>query len=156
MPKTSAQKSRKLQQLASPYATINRNLQAARDHASTRRTQKSPTAAQRYEELAQQAKTLNVIFHQRTFSGSQRQVSSHPHHQKFMHIQTLGRIVYDSYGLQPSPDTVDKPWQLINKKRAEKLCKLAVDCMEERLNEDGWRDRVEHTLFERFTIEVAW
>ena len=78
------------------------------------------------------------------------------HKEKFAIVQSLGRILSDNYGYTPNGDTPDKPWQLVNKKRAVQLRCLASRCRIENRNESGWRYEIEHRLFERFDIEVAW
>lgn len=64
-------------------STRDRHSNKNRDNSSLGETQASPALEQRYEMLTLQAKHMNIVFHQKKFS------------------------------LQPSPDTVDKPWQLM-------------------------------------------
>ncbi|PVI00615.1 hypothetical protein DM02DRAFT_671842 [Periconia macrospinosa] len=164
MPKISRPKTRKSRQPAtSPHianvkkkcSTRNGNSNINQYNASLGGTRKPPTARQRYQKLAHEAKCLNIVFHHEKFSSSLQQESKVPHCEKFEHIQILGRLKFDSYGPQPSPDTVDKPWQLMNKNKAARLSEAAAKCKKEELNEEGWRERIEYRLFERFEIEVA-
>jgi hypothetical protein len=117
---------------------------------------KTLKSANEYRDLKWKAEALGFIVQHSGFH-IKRPGNVPPEHQaRFEHIQALGRFEYDSYGLQPSPETVDKPWQLLNKCKANKLSQLAIKCKEEKRNEAGWRDSVESKVFERFEIEVAW
>jgi len=78
------------------------------------------------------------------------------HQTKFKHIQQLGRMSYESYAIQPRPDTIDKPWELENKKRAKQMIYWAVRSRDDYQNEDSWRMELEPYVFERFKIEVGW
>jgi hypothetical protein len=78
------------------------------------------------------------------------------HKDKFKAIQSLGRTLFDNYGVTPNNETSDKPWQLETRKRALQLHYLATRCRTENRNESGWRYEIEQRLFERFDIEVAW
>lgn len=110
----------------------------------------------RYRELRQEMVKQRIVVQAGTFSSSEFANVSPEHIQHFENIQVLGRFLYQSYGLQPTPDTVNKPWQRDNKVRAERLSHRARKCKLERLNEGGWRARLEGIIFERFEVEVAW
>ena len=78
------------------------------------------------------------------------------HKDKFAIVQTLGRILIKDYRHIPNNNTSEKPWQEKIIKRAVQLMSLASRCRIENRNESGWRYEIEHRLFERFDIEVAW
>jgi hypothetical protein len=112
------------------------------------------TENDRYVEIKQIAEKLGIHIQKAKFHTDRPGKVPIEHQAAFGHIQTLGATAYTSYGLQPNPDTIDKPWQLLNKKRATTLNDAAIDC--KRLNEGTWREHVEYKLFERLKIEVAW
>jgi hypothetical protein len=112
--------------------------------------------ANEYRDLKRKAEALGFAVQHSGFSTNRPGNVPLEHQARFEHIQALGCFEYDSYGLQPSPETVDKPWQLLNKCKANKLSQLAIKCKEEKRNEAGWRESVESKVFERFEIEVAW
>ncbi|KAF1847824.1 uncharacterized protein K460DRAFT_363850 [Cucurbitaria berberidis CBS 394.84] len=151
--------------LSSPASSWNRfrNVHAAKatnanicqNGTASHKARKTKSVNDRYRDLRHKAKELGIVVQQTKFCINRPGNVPIEHQAKFEHIQTLGRLAYDPYGLQPNPDTVDKPWQLANKLRAARLNKIAINCREERLNEGGWRARVEYRLFERFEIEVA-
>jgi len=78
------------------------------------------------------------------------------HQIKFKHIQQLGKMSYESYAIQPRPDTIDKPWELENKRRAKQMVYWAVRSRDDYQNEDSWRMELEPYVFKRFKIEVGW
>ena len=106
--------------------------------------------------MRHKAEELNVEVQQQKFCVDRPGNVPVEHQAKFKDIQTLGRLAYASYTLQPRPDMHDKPWQQTNKRRAAKLSQIAIRCREERANEAGWRAKIEYRLFERFEVEVAW
>ena len=126
----------------------------SRRKAQNAQTPKS--ANDRYRDLKRKAEESGFVVHHAKFCNNRPGTVPTEHQARFEHIQTLGGFVYDTYGLQPSPETIDKPWQLVNKGKASRLSRLAIKCKEERQNEAGWRAIVEFRLFERFEIEVAW
>ena len=107
-------------------------------------------------DLRREAKRHRIFVNPTKYNGSHPGNVPDDHRPKFENIQTLGRLEYTTYGLQPSPDTPDKPWQHESKKRAAKLVHIAGKCRRENRNEAGWRYEVESRLFERFDVEVAW
>jgi hypothetical protein len=74
----------------------------------------------------------------------------------FTDVQKLGGQKYDDFSENVTIDSIEKPWRLQTKKRAERLAKLVETCREERRNEAGWRYCIEPEVLHRFTIEVAW
>jgi hypothetical protein len=118
--------------------------------------QKRKTPDQQYRDLKLKAEKLGFVIQHSKFCVSRPGNVPTEHQARFEHIQTLGKVEFDSYGLQPSPDTVDKPWQLENKGKANGIRQKAIKCREETTNEAKWRFEVEAKLFERFEIEVAW
>ncbi|CAG5166119.1 uncharacterized protein ALTATR162_LOCUS6885 [Alternaria atra] len=117
--------------------------------------QKRKTPDQQYRDLKLKAEKLGFVIQHSKFCVSRPGNVPTEHQARFEHIQTLGKVEFDSYGLQPSPDTVDKPWQLENKGKANGIRQKAIKCREETTNEAKWRFEVEAKLFERFEIEVA-
>lgn len=114
-----------------------------------------------FRNLKQRAKEARIFVDVKKFSLSiaQRNHWKHvpdAHRNIFRDIQTLGRTQYDSYTVQPTPESSHCPWQQERSKRAQTLVCLAERSLEDCLNEAGWRFRVEARLFERFDIEVAW
>ncbi|KAI4940473.1 hypothetical protein J4E86_010853 [Alternaria arbusti] len=77
------------------------------------------------------------------------------HQIKFKHIQQLGKMSYESYAIQPRPDTIDKPWELENKRRAKQMIYWALRSRDDYQNEDSWRMELEPYVFKRFKIEVG-
>jgi hypothetical protein len=119
-------------------------------------TRKRKSANEEYRDLKRRAEKLGFVVHHSKFCSTRSVNVPSEHQARFEHIQALGRFQYHSYGLQPSPETVDKPWQLTNRHKAQRLSELAIRCRKENRNEAGWRAEVEFQLFERFNIEVAW
>ncbi|CAN9326718.1 unnamed protein product [Alternaria alternata] len=113
------------------------------------------TDCQKALERAKIVKEFRITFHPQKFSPQRPGNVPEEHQTKFKHIQQLGKISYDSYAVQPRPDTANKPWEGKNKERAEMVSEKAVQAMKEYQNEDGWRMKVENHIFERFEIEVA-
>ncbi|CAN9299521.1 unnamed protein product [Alternaria alternata] len=113
------------------------------------------TDCQKALEGAQIVKELRITFHPQKFSPQRPGNVPEEHQTKFKHIQQLGKISYDSYAVQPRPDTANKPWEDENKKRATLVSEEAVQAMSDFQNEDGWRMAVEDLIFRRFKIEVA-
>jgi hypothetical protein len=60
-------------------------------------------------------KEFRITFHSQKFSPRRPGNVPEEHQTKFKHIQQLGKISYDSYAVQPRPDTANKPWELENK-----------------------------------------
>lgn len=114
------------------------------------------TDCQKAFEEAKIVKEFRITFHPRKFEPQRPGNVPEEHQTKFKHIQQLGQISYDSYAVQPRPDTADKPWELENKLRATKVSERAIQARNEYQNEDGWRMKLENLIFERFEIEVAW
>ena len=79
-----------------------------------------------------------------------------PHKDRFAALQSLGRTSYFTYGFTLNNDTLEKPWQLENKRQATTLVHLAAKCRRENRNESGWRNEVEFRLFQKFDMEVSW
>lgn len=102
-------------------------------------------------------KEFRITFH-REESHPQRPGNVPEQHQtKFGQIQQLGQMKYDSYVVQPRPDSTDnRPWELENKLRAKRLSQKATQAIETCQNEDGWRMTLENHVFQRFENEVAW
>jgi hypothetical protein len=119
-------------------------------------TQKRKSANEGYQDLKRRAEELGFVVHHSKFCITRSENVPFEHQARLEHIQALGRFQYHSYGLRPSPESVDKPWQLTNRHKAKRLSKLAIRCKEEIRNKAGWRAEVEFQLFERFNIEVAW
>lgn len=63
---------------------------------------------------------------------------------------------YESHAVQPRPYIINKPWELENKTRAERVSQKAALARSDFQNEDGWRVALENHIFQRFEIEVAW
>jgi hypothetical protein len=116
------------------------------------------TDCQKALEGAKTVKELRITFHTRKFSPQRPGNVPEEHQTKFKHIQQLGKISYDSYAVQPRPDTANKPWETDNKKRATLVSEEAIQAMSDFQNEDGWRmaGGLENLIFERFKFEVAW
>jgi hypothetical protein len=119
-------------------------------------TPKRKTTDEQYRELKLKAEKLGFVIQHTPFDVNRPGNVPAEHQARFEHIKTLGRVQFDSYGVYPSPDTVDKPWQLENKGKANAIRQKAIKCKEETTNEAKWRFEVEAKLFERFEIEVAW
>ncbi|CAN9340499.1 unnamed protein product [Alternaria sp. RS040] len=113
------------------------------------------TDCQKALERAKIVKEFRITFHPQKFSPQRPGNVPEKHQTKFKHIQQLGKISYDSYAVQPRPDTANKPWEDKNKERATLVSEKAVQAMKDYQNEDGWRMKVENHIFERFEIEVA-
>jgi hypothetical protein len=114
------------------------------------------TDCQKALEEAKIVKEFRITFHPRKFDPQRPGNVPEEHQTKFRHIQQLGQISYDSYALQPRPDTANKPWELENKLRATRVSARAIQARNEYQNEDGWRTKLDNLVFERFEIEVAW
>jgi hypothetical protein len=99
---------------------------------------------------------FRITFHPRPFCSQRPGNVPEQHQTKFMHIQQLGQMRYESYAVQPRPDIINKPWELDNKLRATRVSQKASQERSDYQNEDGWRMALEHRIFERFEIEVAW
>ncbi|KAB2107022.1 hypothetical protein AG0111_0g4835 [Alternaria gaisen] len=113
------------------------------------------TDCQKALEGAKIVKEFRITFHPQKFSPQRPGNVPEEHQTKFKHIQQLGKISYDSYAVQPRPDTANKPWEDKNKERATLVSEKAVQAMKDYQNEDGWRMKLEPFIFERFEIEVA-
>ncbi|CAN9348611.1 unnamed protein product [Alternaria alternata] len=115
------------------------------------------TDCQKALEGAKIVKELRITFHPQKFSPQRPGNVPEEHQTKFKHIQQLGKISYDSYAVQPRPDTANKPWEIKNKERATLVSEEAVQAMSDFQNEDGWRmaGGLEDLIFQRFKIEVA-
>lgn len=144
---------RRLQNSSASNATV---LATNQNKKSVQTAHTRESAIDHYRKLKRKAEELGFVVQHSKFC-SERPVNVPIEHQaRFEHIQALGRLKYDSYGLQPSPESIDKPWQLKNKSKANRLSELAIKCKKERQNEAGWRAIVEFRLFDRFEFEVTW
>jgi hypothetical protein len=114
------------------------------------------TACQKAIDDEKIIKEFRIKVHQRKFCPQRPGNVPNEHQTKFNHIQQLGRMRYDSYALQPRPDSINKPWELDNKLRATRVSEKAAESRTDYQNEDGWRMALENRIFERFEIEVAW
>ncbi|RYP08292.1 hypothetical protein DL765_008834 [Monosporascus sp. GIB2] len=108
-----------------------------------------------YRELKREAKRQGIEVDSIKYNPAMVVGVPTEHKDKFDVIQRLGRISFSNFGLLPSGDTPDKPWQGDIKKRAMQLMRFAARCRKENRNESGWRYEIEQRLFERFDIEVA-
>ncbi|KAI4677818.1 hypothetical protein J4E81_010748 [Alternaria sp. BMP 2799] len=112
------------------------------------------TACQKAAEDEAKAKEFRIKFYPEFYPPHPGDVPEE-HQIKFKHIQQLGKMSYESYAIQPRPDTIDKPWELENKRRAKQMIYWAVRSRDDHQNEDSWRMELEPYVFERFKIEVG-
>ncbi|KAI4915315.1 hypothetical protein J4E85_010440 [Alternaria conjuncta] len=112
------------------------------------------TAAQKAAADEANAKEFRIKFYQEFYPPHPGDVPEE-HQIKFKHIQQLGKMSYESYAIQPRPDTIDKPWELENKRRAKQMIYWAVRSRDDYQNEDSWRMELEPYVFKRFKIEVG-
>ncbi|KAI4920652.1 uncharacterized protein J4E92_008295 [Alternaria infectoria] len=112
------------------------------------------TACQKAAEDEAKAKEFRIKFYPEFYPPHPGDVPEE-HQIKFKHIQQLGKMSYESYAIQPRPDTIDKPWELENKRRAKQMIYWAVRSRDDHQNEDSWRMELEPYVFKRFKIEVG-
>jgi hypothetical protein len=113
------------------------------------------TACQKAADDEAIIKEFRIKFHPMFFPPHPGDVPEE-HQTKFKHIQQLGEMSYESYAVQPRPDIINKPWELVNKRRAKQMIYKAVRSRDDYQNEDSWRMELENYVFERFQIEVGW
>ena len=113
------------------------------------------TATQKAADDEANAKEFRIKFYPEFYPPHPGDVPEE-HQIKFKHIQQLGKMSYESYAIQPRPDTIDKPWELENKRRAKQMIYWAVRSRDDYQNEDSWRMELEPYVFKRFKIEVGW
>ncbi|EUC44388.1 hypothetical protein COCMIDRAFT_27266 [Bipolaris oryzae ATCC 44560] len=114
-----------------------------------------PTDGQKATDNETIMKEFRIAFHPRKYCPKRPEDVPEEHQTKFQHIQQLGRMIYDSYAVQPRPDITNKPWELENKRRATRVSEKAVESRDDNQNEGTWRMALENRIFERFEIEVA-
>jgi hypothetical protein len=114
------------------------------------------TACQKAADHEKIIKKLRIKFHPHIFRPQRPGEVPKQHQTKFTHIQQLGKMIYESYAVQPRPDIINKPWELMNKKRAEQISHKAILSRDGYQNEDTWRMNIEPYIFARFETEVAW
>ena len=119
-------------------------------------TRKTQTKAEQYRFLKEEAENLGFSNDQSKFRSEEPGNVPVAHREIFEHIQILGRKEYHAYDVDPNPEHIYKPWKLFNKSKASALRQLAVECVQEKRNEAGWRATIEYRLFSRFEDEVAW
>jgi hypothetical protein len=115
-----------------------------------------PTDCQKAIDDGRIIKELRITFHPQKYCPQRPGNVPEQHQTKFQHIQQLGQISHESYAVQPRPDITNKPWELENKLRANRVSQKAAQARSDYQNEDGWRMELENRVFERFEIEVAW
>lgn len=109
-----------------------------------------------YRELKAETKQQRIFFSSQKFSSRFPNLVPELHREKFSTIQELGRMLYDTYAFVPGCESLERPWQKENKRKASRLVRDAIRCREANKNESGWRYELEPKVFERFEIEVTW
>lgn len=110
----------------------------------------------KYRKLKAETKRQRIFFNSQKFSSRSQNLVPELHREKFFTIQELGRTLYDTYAFVPGCDSLERPWQYENKRKASRLVRDATRCREANKNEGGWRYELEPKVFERFEIEVTW
>jgi hypothetical protein len=110
----------------------------------------------KYRNLKAETKRQRIFFSSQKFSSRFPSQVPELHREKFFTIQELGRTLYDTYAFVPGCDSLERPWQYENKRKASRLVRDAKRCREANKNEGGWRYELEPTVFERLEIEVTW
>jgi hypothetical protein len=110
----------------------------------------------KYRDLKAETKRQRIFFSSQKFSSRSPNQVPELHREKFFTIQQLGRTLYDTYAFVPGCDSLERPWQYENKRKALRLVRDAKRCREANKNEGGWRYDLEPKVFERFEIEVTW
>jgi hypothetical protein len=110
----------------------------------------------KYRELKAETKRQCIFFSSQRFSSRFPGRVPELHREKFFTIQELGRTLYETYAFVPGCDSLERPWQYENKRKASRLVRDAIRCREANKNEGGWRYELEPRVFERFEIEVTW
>ena len=105
-----------------------------------------------YEELQALTKKYNIHFD----GPVERKAWPSDCENIFCDVQKLGTAVFKEYCESSVIDSLNKPWKVNTRRRAERLTDLASRCRREHRNEPGWRLVVEPEVMARFTIEVAW
>jgi hypothetical protein len=113
-------------------------------------------ASKKYRDLKAETKRKRIFFSSQKFSSRSMNLVPELHREKFLTIQALGRTLYDTYAFVPGCDSLERPWQYENKRKASRLVRDAIRCREANKNEGGWRYELEPKVFERFEIEVTW
>jgi hypothetical protein len=113
-------------------------------------------AGKKYRDLKAETKRQRIFFKSQKFSSRFLDLVPEIHREKFFTIQELGRTLYDAYAFVPGCDSLERPWQYENKRKASRLVRDAIRCREANDNESGWRYGIEPRVFERFEIEVTW
>jgi hypothetical protein len=110
----------------------------------------------RYRKLKAETKRQRVFFNSQKFSSRFSNQVPELHREKFLTVQELGRTLYDTYAFVPGCESLERPWQRENRRKASRLVRDAIRCREANKNESGWRHELEPKVFERFEVEVTW
>lgn len=110
----------------------------------------------KYRNLKAETKRQRIFFSSQKFSSRFPNLVPELHREKFFTIQELGRTLYDTYAFVPGCESLERPWQSENKRKASRLVRDAIRCREANKNEGGWRYELEPKVFERFEVEVTW
>jgi hypothetical protein len=109
-----------------------------------------------YVELKQEAEDSGIHIISAQYDDKHPGNVPEDHREKFRCVQLLGDRKFDEYASQPSMNPTAGPWQRERKQTATYIFNRAVRCRQEKRNEEGWRESVEHCIFNRFYIEVTW
>jgi hypothetical protein len=110
----------------------------------------------KYRELKAETKRQRIFISSQKFSSRSSISVPEPHQEKFSTVQQLGRTLYDEYAFVPACDSLERPWQYENKRKASRLVRDAIKCREANSKEAEWRYELEPKVFDRFEIEVTW
>jgi hypothetical protein len=110
----------------------------------------------KYRSLKAETKRQRIFFSSQKYSSRFSNKVPELHQEKFFTIQELGRTLYETYAFVPGCDSLERPWQYENKRKASRLVRDAIRCREANKNEGGWRYELEPKVFERFEVEVTW
>jgi hypothetical protein len=107
-------------------------------------------------ELSDEVEISGIKISSTQYDPSQPGNVPEKHKEKFLRIQQLGETKFNEYCSPASMNPISGPWQRERKATAQRVFERALKCREENRNEDGWRDSIEHLIFDRFYIEVTW
>ena len=106
-----------------------------------------------------QLETLRILCKRYRITFNGRQSSNEwpiAHASLFANVRELGDTKYNIYAKSKENSSPDEPWGAHVITRADRLVEIAERCRLECRNEAGWRLALEHEVFSRFEVEVAW